>query len=319
MGFFMPVFRVLTISVLFAALTSVSAAAQGMLRVQGAEKEPLRAQGKLGPQGAEKEPLRTQMWLVPSPDGETLAQAVLFRPSGEGPFRLAVIAHATTQNTLLRAMMPQPEYRPLASFLVARGFAVLVPERPGHGGTGGTYLEDQNGCDGADYVHAGRATAEEISAALNFMRGQPFIRRDGAVLIGHSAGGWGALALANSDPAEISSIIVLAAGRGGQPNGIPNQVCAPHLLTAAAGEFGHGARIPVSWLVSANDGYFSPQLSKKLSDAFRTGGGNVDFRVLPPYATEGHWLAETENGVKLAASELERALKGSSAAPPKKQ
>ena len=308
----------LLISVLFAALASLSAAAQGMLKLQSVEKAPLRAQGMPGPQGAEKEPLRTQMWLVPSSDGETLAHAVLFRPPGEGPFRLAVVAHASTQNTLLRTLMPQPEYRPLAAFLVARGFAVLVPERPGHGATGGNYLEDQGGCDGADYVHAGRATAEEIMAALNFMRGQPFISRDGAVLIGHSAGGWGALALTNADPAEISNIIVLAAGRGGQPNGIPNQVCAPHLLIAAAGEFGHAARIPVTWLVSANDGYFSPELSKKLADGFRTGGGKVDFRVLPAYASEGHWVIETERGVKLAAGELERALRATATVSAKK-
>jgi len=318
MGFFMPVVRMLLISVLFAALASLSAAAQGMLKLQSAEKEPLRAQGMPGPQGAEEEPLRTQMWLVPSPDGETLAHAVLFRPSGEGPYRLAVVAHASTQNTLLRTLMPQPEYRPLAAFLVARGFAVLVPERPGHGATGGNYLEDQNGCDGADYVHAGRATAQEISAALNFMRGQPFIRRDGAVVIGHSAGGWGALALSDSDPAEVSSIIAIAPGRGGQPNGIPNQICAPHTLVAAAGEFGRGARIPVTWLVSANDGYFSPEVSKKMSDAFRAGGGKVDFRVLPAYASEGHWMIETERGVAMAASELDRALKGATAAASKK-
>jgi alpha-beta hydrolase superfamily lysophospholipase len=67
------------------------------------------------------------------------------------PFRLAVIAHASTQNVLRRAQMPQPEYRALAAWLVGRGFAVLVPERPGHGATGGKYLEDQGGCDEADY------------------------------------------------------------------------------------------------------------------------------------------------------------------------
>ena len=83
---------------------------------------------------------------------DTLSHAVLFRPPGEGPFPLAVIAHATTQNVLRRAQMPQPEYRALAAWLVARGFAVLVPERPGHGATGGKYLEDQGGCDEADYA-----------------------------------------------------------------------------------------------------------------------------------------------------------------------
>ena len=98
-------------------------------------------------------PDRSQPWLVASPDRSGVAHAMLFRPPGDGPFPLAIIAHASTQNVLRRAQMPQPEYRALASWLVARGYAVLVPERPGHGATGGQYLEDQGGCDEADYAH----------------------------------------------------------------------------------------------------------------------------------------------------------------------
>ena len=67
--------------------------------------------------------------------------------------------------------------------------------------------------------------------------------------------------------------------------------------------------MPVTWLVAANDSYFSPALSRQLADAFRSGGGKVDFRVLPAYGSEGHWLPETEGGVKLAGTELDRALK----------
>src|SRR5438132_1340895 len=164
------------------------------------------AQPALGAQGAEGEPHRLQQWLVPSPDPITAAHAVLFRPPGEGPFPLAVIAHASVQNVLRRAQMQQPEYRALAAWLVARGFAVLVPERPGHGATGGRYLEDQGGCDEADYASAGRATADSIAAALDFMRGQSFIRPDGAVIIGHSAGAWGALALAARNPQGVAAV-----------------------------------------------------------------------------------------------------------------
>ena len=311
----MPLFRVLFVPFLCLVLWPQIAVAEMGAPPIGARSSETRGAISFGPQGAEGEPNRAQAWLVPSPDSSVTSHAVLFRPPGEGPFRLAVIAHASTQNTLLRVMMPQPQYRPLAALLVARGFAVLVPERPGHGGTGGKYLEDQNGCDGADYVHAGRATAEEIALAASYLRGQSFVRRDGTVILGHSAGGWGALAMANADPAEISSIIVFAPGRGGQPNGIPNQICAPHILVAAAGEFGHGARVPVSWLVAANDGYFPPDFSRKMAVAFREGGGKADFRVLPAYESEGHWMAETENGVKALASELDRALKGPSLQP----
>jgi dienelactone hydrolase len=277
------------------------------------------AQTRFGAQSAEGEPGRKQPWLVPSPDPDVAAHALLFRPPGAGPFPLAVIAHASTQNVLRRAQMPQPEYAALSAWLVARGFAVLVPERPGHGATGGKYLEDQSGCDEANYSRAGHATADSIAAALNFLREQPFIRQDGAVVVGHSAGAWGALALAGNNPKGVAMIIAFAPGRGGRANDFPNQVCAPRTLIAAAGEFGHDARVPVVWLVSANDTYFAPELSRQLADAFRAGGDKMEFRVLAAYGGEGHWLAETEGGIKIAAPELERAIKPPSPAVAKKR
>src|ERR1700736_4596516 len=166
-GKFMPSFKALFAVVMLGAVWMQTAAAQE----------------RFGPQGVEGEPNREQQWLVPSPDPDNAARAMLFRPPGDGPFRLAVIAHASVQNVLLRAQMPQPEYHALAAWLVARGFAVLVPERPGHGATGGKYLEDQGGCDEADYSRSGYATADSIKAALGYLREQPFVRQDGMVVI----------------------------------------------------------------------------------------------------------------------------------------
>src|ERR1700737_2995832 len=267
------------------------------------------AQTVYGALGSEGEPDRMQQWRVPSPDADIGAHAVLYPPPREGPFRLAVIAHASTENVLRRVQMPQPEYRAIASWLVARGFAVLVPERPGHGATGGRYLEDQGGCDEADYISAGRATADAIATALGYLRKQSFIRQDGAVILGHSAGAWGALAFARENPQGVSAIIAFAPGRGGHANDFPNQVCAPHTLISSAAQFGKTARGPVAWLVAANDTYFSPALSWQLADAFRSSGGRVDFRVLAASGSEGHWLVESEAGVRIAGPELDRALK----------
>jgi dienelactone hydrolase len=279
---------------------------------------PLCAQVTFGSSGEEGEPFRRQQWRVPSPDTDIAAHALLFRPVGAGPFRLAVIAHASTQNVLRRAQMPQPEYRALVAFLVAHGFAVLVPERLGHGATGGRYVEDQGGCDEADYARSGRATAAEISLALDFLRKQDFVRPDSVVVLGHSAGGWGALALANADPNAISAIIAFAPGRGGHANDEPNRICAPQTLLAAAAEFGKAARIPVTWLVATNDSYFAPAFSRQVADAFRGGGGKVDFRTLPAVGSEGHWMIESEAGVKAASRELGLALNQSKPAAAKK-
>jgi dienelactone hydrolase len=266
------------------------------------------AQSPSGAQGVEGEPYRLQQWLVPTPDPTIASRAVLFRPPGDGPFPLAIVAHASNQNALRRAQMPQPEYRALAAWLVARGFAVLVPERPGHGATGGKYLEDQGGCDEADYAKSGRVTAGEIAAAAGLLRRQSFIRADGMIVIGHSAGAWGALALAGEDPKNIAAIIAFAPGRGGHANDIPNRICAPHTLIAAAGAFGKAARVKVTWLVAANDSYFPPAFSREMVDAFRAGGGKADLHVLPANGSEGHWLVETEAGIKLSSPELDRVL-----------
>ncbi len=230
---------------------------------------------------------------MPTQDQITPSRAVLFRPVGKGPFRLAIIAHASTQNRLARAQMPRPEYPALAAALVARGFAVLVPQRLGHGKTGGPYLEDQEGCEAAEYAMSARTTAESITTALAFMRTQSFVRKDASVIVGHSAGGWGALALADQSPKSISAIIVFAPGRGGRANDRAGNICAPDRLIAAVAEFGDGAKIPVTWLVAENDSYFPPEFSKKMVDAFvEAGDDKVDFRVLPTFGSEGHWLAE---------------------------
>lgn len=263
---------------------------------------PASGENRLGPQGAEGVLNRRQEWLVPTQDQITPSRAVLFRPAGKGPFRLAVIAHASTQNRLARAQMPQPEYPALAAALVARGFAVLIPQRLGHGKTGGPYLEDQEGCDNAEYAMSARTTAEAITTALTFMRTQSFVRKDASVIVGHSAGGWGALALADQSPKSISSIVVFAPGRGGRASDRAGNICAPDKLIAAAAEFGEAARIPLTWLVAQNDSYFPPEFSKKMADAFvEAGDDKVDFQVLPAFGSEGHWLAEAGDEAMLGA------------------
>lgn len=266
-----------------------------------------------GAQDVEGTPYRRQPWLVPTQDERTPARALLFRPPGAGPFRIALIAHASTQNEIRRVQMPQPDYPALVAALVTRGFAVLIPQRLGHGATGGAYVEDQGDCADPDYRRAGLATADAIWRALTFIRTQPFVKKEGAVIIGHSAGGWGALALADRSPREIAAIIAFAPGRGGRADDRAGQVCAPDRLIAAAASFGKQARVPVRWLVAENDSYFAPALSRQMADAFRAAGKDrVSFALLPPFGADGHGFAEAAS-----VGELSRLLDVELKAAPK--
>jgi dienelactone hydrolase len=185
-----------------------------------------------------------------------------------------------------------PAFQSLTAWLVAHGYAVLLPQRPGHGETGGRYLEDQGPCQRAQYVKSGEATADSIAAVINFMVEQPFIKPNGVLVVGNSAGGWGALALAGRNPPNVSAIVNISGGRGGRNLGRANSNCSPGRLVAAAGKFGRTARIPTLWLYAENDSYFPPDLSRKMEAAYTAAGGKVEYVLLSPRTVEGHSLID---------------------------
>ncbi len=259
-----------------------------------------------GPQGPETGFARRQLWLVPLPGERLLMHTFLLRPRGDGPFPLVVINHGSNQNAELRAHFDLSAYHKLAYWFLARGFAVALPIRPGHGATGGPYFEDQGRCAQVDYRKAGLATAKSIQAAVDYLTAQPFIRTSGVLIVGDSAGGWGALALASRNPPNVKAVIDFAGGRGGRVGGQPNRNCQPDRLVAAAGEFGRTARIPTLWLYARNDSYFGPALSRHMAAAYRAAGGAADYRLLPATGADGHDLIDRDAAFALWAPIVER-------------
>jgi dienelactone hydrolase len=253
-----------------------------------------------GPQGPAQGVWREQPWLIPIPDQNLLMHAKVLRPPDEGPFPLVVINHGSTQNSLRRAGFPMPEFRLASQWFLERGYAVVLPLRPGHGLTGGPYFEDQGRCESADYRHAGLAAADSIAAAIDYMAAQPFVRAPDVVVVGESAGGWGAIALSGRRP-DVRAAINFAGGRGGRAGGRANSNCSPERLIAAAGDFGRAARAPMLWLYAENDSYFAPGLAKRMHEAFSAAGGRADYRLLPAIGADGHAIMESEAATALWA------------------
>ena len=272
--------------------------------------EASHAQNPVGPQGPEEGVIRRQDWLIPAQDRRTMMWTTVFRPPGNGPFPLVVINHGSTQNEIRRASLRTPEYAALTVWLVARGHAVAVPQRPGHGKTAGPYYEDQGGCANADFRKAGLNAAASIAAALDFMTHQKFIQKTGVLVIGQSAGGWGALALASQNFPPVKAVVAFAPGRGGRIEGVAGRNCSPDRLVAAARQFGEKARIPTLWLYAENDSYFSPELSKRLAEAFRMAGGRAEYHLLPPVGTEGHDMIQSRGAAEVWRPIVERFMTG---------
>ena len=261
-----------------------------------------------GPQGAPIGDFYRQLWLIPLPGQRLLMHTFVLRPQGGGPFPLAVINHGSDQNSVLRAHFTLADYHKLAYWFLARGYAVALPIRPGHGATGGPYFEDQGRCSDPHYRQSGIATANSIQAAIDYLTAQPFVRKSGVVVVGQSAGGWGSLALASRDPPQVSAVINFAGGRGGRVNDRPNTNCVPDRLVTAAGAFGRSARIPTLWLYARNDSYFAPALSKRMFAAYRRAGGVAVYHLLPPVGADGHIMINNNAAIALWAPLAERFL-----------
>lgn len=287
----MRLYRRLAVSIVGLSCIGLLAACAGL----GDTPTPVdySAGAAAGAQGSRDGDLNRQLWLIPTPQPDVMMRAYLFQTPGEGPFPLALVNHGTAQNASDRSRMPLPTYPALTDWLLAKGYAVLLPQRPGHGLTGGQYVEDQGPCGNAKFVASGKATADSIASAIDFMTAQPIIKKSKVLVIGNSAGAWGALALASRNPGNVAAVINFAGGRGGRNRGRANTNCSPERLVAAAGEFGTTARIPTLWLYAENDSYFPPDLSRRMVDAFQAAGGKADYHLLPAIPGDGHNLIQS--------------------------
>ncbi len=253
-----------------------------------------------GPYGPEGPRLREQLWILPSGDPNRFLRATVFRPDDPPgsvePVRrpLVVINHGTSDYTRMAVSMPVFYW--LSRWFVDRGYAVVLPQRRGHGATGGPLVESVGTCAKPNHFASGQIAADDIAAVVDYMSRQDFVAPKETVVVGISTGGWASLALASRNPANVRAVVNFAGGRGGHAGGELNAVCGRSELIKAAGAFGATAHIPTIWFYASNDSYFSPELAKQMAAAWSEGGDEADLYVLPPYGDDGHEIADDRAG-----------------------
>lgn len=194
-------------------------------------------------------------------------------------------------------------------FFTSRGHAVGLPLRRGYGVNGGAWVEAYGPCDRADFATAGAEAARDIEAAWRFLAARPDVAPGPVIVVGQSAGGWGALALAARNPAGLGRVVNMAGGRGGRRDGQANANCSPDALVAAAGEIGATARVPMLWVYTANDSYFGPALAARMHRAFTAAGGQARLAAMGAYGQDGHSLFFGTGGVFIWGPLIEEFLR----------
>ncbi|WP_063995332.1 invasion associated locus B family protein [Bradyrhizobium sp.] len=247
--------------------------------------------------------IQEEIWALPFP---LPVLAFLVRPVGDGPFPLVIMNHGISLDANQRSMFPMIEYRDAARWFARRGYVVISPIRYGASslddkdqGLYGAVFGHVGSCDNPNFRGPGLAIATLNEWVIDYMSKKKMIQPGKVIVVGQSGGGWGSIALGSLNPSSVQAIITFAAGRGGRVDGKPNNNCAPDQLVAATGEFGRTARIPMLWVYAENDTYFGPELTKRMYQSFVEAGGNVDYRMLPPFGSDGHFMIDSADAVPI--------------------
>jgi dienelactone hydrolase len=251
--------------------------------------------------------IQEEVWAIPV-TLPTIAYVV--RPVGNGPFPLVVMNHGVSLNQRERSFFPLVEFRDAAMWFARRGYMVVAPSGSGYGamalddperGIYSVFYSKIGSCENPNFRDAGLAVALVDKWIIDYMTAQKLIVPDNAIVVGQSAGGWGAIALSSRNLPGVRAIITFAAGRGGRVGGKPNNNCAPDQLVAATAEFGRTARTPMLWIYVENDTFFGPDLSRRMHQAYTRAGGSAEYHLLPPFGSEGHYFIDSPDSVPLWA------------------
>lgn len=276
--------------------------------------------GLVRPQDLEPStPYRAEVDSVPVNEGYGHAEFILARvcrPRGERTARLVVINHGTPARSDDRFKLTVGRCEQEASrWFLDRGYVVALPLRRGYGAGAGTQADSSGDCPYPNFIRAGVETARDIDATVRYVMMRPFVRPEGAIVVGHSAGGWGAIAYDAITHPHVAAFVVMAGGRGGHYQDRPYNNCRPDLLVESAARFGRTATTPMLWIYTANDSFFDPYLARSMWKAFTSSGAQAQLQQLGPFDGDGHQLFFAAGGSAIWGPIVARYLQARGLAP----
>lgn len=210
--------------------------------------------------------------------GKLQLHGFLWKPNGPGPFPAVLWNHGSEK-------LPgsQPE---LAAFYTSHFFVFFVPHRRGQGRSPGDYIQDQVMQApllkrAEKMVELQDAEVEDVIAALNFLKAQPFVDQQRIAISGCSYGGIQTL-LAGERDLGVRALVPFAPGAMSWQLNLPLR----ERLTRAV----DNAKPPIFLLQAEND--YSIEPSHALKKEAEKKHKDFQSRIYPAFGKkpqDGHW------------------------------
>jgi dienelactone hydrolase len=211
--------------------------------------------------------------IVSFVSGPRTLKGYLYRPPGKGPFPAIIWNHGSE---------PKPTDQPdLGAHYTSMGYVFFVPHRRGQGLSPGPYIRDQISAfwETSDDAHAAAANSvrlledqnADVVAALDWLKGQPFVDKSHIFMSGCSFGGIQTL-LSAEKGLGLRGAIAFAPGAMSWDL----TELADRLIEAA-----HNAKVPVFILQAGND--YSVQPCQVLGPIIGNHGGVSRAKIYPNF------------------------------------
>ena len=248
--------------------------------------------------GTAAQPLSDSKTAIPYVEREFFLPYTMASPPGlavlevradiPGRHPLALMTHGTAATPAERAQVTPWRFLPQALWFARRGYVVLVVVRRGYGLSGGEIDDRQGGCGNrGSFTAAAEAGADDMAAAARYALKLPQVDASTTISVGVSTGGLVQTALSAHPITGLKAAISFAGGRGGDGKG---HNCNLDGLVSAFRGFGKHNQVPMLWIYSENDHWFPPEMATRFDEAFKKGGGNNEFVMVPPDGEDGHHL-----------------------------
>ena len=245
--------------------------------------------------------LREQVVMVPKGNGllATALETTVFRPPGEGPFPVVVINHGKESGD--PRFQARARYEVASRAFLERGYMVVLPMRQGFSKSTGSYI--RGGCN---ITSNGRAQAEDITAALAYVRTLPDADSSRIVVAGQSHGGLSTMALGALPPPEGVRALINFAG------GLRNDNCTAWeaALSDAFASYGKTTQLPSLWFYGSNDSFWPEALARDMHARFVASGGQAKLVAFGHFGKDAHQLFSSRDGLAVWLPEVEAFLAG---------
>ncbi len=213
-------------------------------------------------------------------------EAMIYRPSDNYMHPLIIMNHGRNGKYASVYSNESKTLSTLCSALAEKGYVVMLLVRRGYGNSQGPDSELKETA-----VTSGLEACKDVKSAIIFMKQKSYVTKDKIVVIGHSQGGWVALASSTQKIDGLLGTVNLCGGTNyeNMGSGKINEEVQSHWIWAS-GILGEKNIVPTLWIYSENDRNHPVRYVNKMFEAFEKSGGKGKLIIKPPYKDNGHYI-----------------------------